>query len=81
MALGGCSQTLALHVQMELSLLKATVANYETTAKDTNSGGSSSFPSSHQFLFLPPVPPPVSPPEVGCQTRAETAKARGPPLA
>lgn len=33
MALGGCSQTLALHVQMELSLLKATVANYETTAK------------------------------------------------
>lgn len=56
MALGGCSQTLALHVQMELSLLKATVANYETTAKDTNSGGSSSFPSSHQFLhpFLLP---------------------------
>lgn len=52
MALGGCSQTLALHVQMELSLLKATVANYETTAKD----GSSSFPSSHQFLhpFLLP---------------------------
>lgn len=32
MALGGCSQTLALHVQMELSLLKATVANHETTA-------------------------------------------------
>lgn len=51
MALGGCSQTLALHVQMELSLLKATVANYETTAKDTNSGGSSSFPSSHPFLL------------------------------